>query len=113
MWLVDACRVPARLIAVEYALSHLAPGCRKRADLVVWRPDGAAPGGLSPWLLAECKAPGVPLTQRVADQARGYAARVHAEHVLLTNGAVTRIFARRGVEYVPIEHLSGFPGGGD
>lgn len=108
-WLQDACGVPARLVAVEFALSRLDPRCRKRADVVVWRPDAAAPGGLRPWLLAECKAPQVKLTQAVADQARGYAARVRAEYVLLTNGADTRVFALRDGGYAPVANVPAYP----
>lgn len=106
-WLLRDVGVPARLVAVEYSLSMLEPRCRKRADVVAWRPSSA--GGLSPWLLAECKAPGVALTERVADQVRGYAALVRAEHVLVTNGAETRCFTAGAARYVPVDALPRFP----
>lgn len=122
-WLIAAVGVPARLISVEFALSYLDPASRRRADVVVWRP-GRAPGpdraggtgsgdagGLTPWLLVECKAPGVVLGEAVADQVRDYAARIRAEHVLITNGAVTRIFHLAGARYEPVEGLPAFPVG--
>ena len=105
-WLKEQLRVPESLTAVEYPLSALDRSTRKRADVVAWRPGGA---GLRPWLLAECKAPSVRLTEAVADQARGYAAAVRAEHVLLTNGAETRCYRLEGDRYVEIAGLPIFP----
>lgn len=104
-WLIGEVGVPARLLAVEYPLSALDPRCRKRADVVVWRPAETG-GGLTPWLLAECKAPGVKLGEEVTDQVRGYAARIRAEYVLVTNGADTRIFRLTQKAY---EALGGMP----
>ena len=106
-WLLRDVGVPARLITVEYSLSGLDPRSRKRADVVVWRPSDS--GGLSPWLLAECKAPGVKLTDRVADQIRRYAEIVQAEHVLLTNGGETLCFTKEGGRYVGRDSLPVFP----
>jgi len=106
-WLIGEVGVPARLIAVEYPLAALDSRDRKRADVVVWRAAGAGKGGLSPWLMAECKAPGVRLTEAVADQVRGYAAKVRASHVLVTNGSDTRTFVLAEGRY---EESSGLPG---
>lgn len=110
-WLTGPVGVPPRLLVVEYALSQLDPRSRKRADVVVWRPSPEDAGGLRPWLLAECKAPGVALTQAVADQVRGYAERIRAQYVLITNGAETRCFEPEGDRYVEIGNLPGFPSG--
>ena len=109
-WLVEEIGAPSRLIAVEYPLSSLDPGSRKRADVVVWKTAGAADskGGLRPWLLAECKAPGVRLTDAVADQVRGYAVNIRADHVLVTNGTDTRCFRLDGDAYTAIQGLPGF-----
>jgi hypothetical protein len=106
-WLMGPIGAPARLIAVEYPLSALDPGSRKRADVVVWK--AAAAGGLEPWLLAECKAPGVRLTEVVADQVRRYAAKIRAQHVLLTNGKDSRCFGLEEGRYAEIEGLPVFP----
>jgi hypothetical protein len=107
-WLTGTLGVPARLIAVEYALSQIDPRSRKRADVVVWRPASSASGGLSPWLLAECKAPGVPLTQAVVDQLRSYAEKIQAEYVVLTNGTGTRCYRLSKGRYLEIENLPRF-----
>jgi hypothetical protein len=107
-WLTEEIGAPARLIAVEYPLSALDPVSRKRADVVVWRGDAVA-GGLRPWLLAECKAPDVRLTETVADQVRGYAAKIRAEYLLVTNGLETRVFQRRGAQFAETAGLPSFP----
>jgi hypothetical protein len=106
-WLASEVGVPASLTGVEYPLSSLVPGSRKRADVVAWRPGGT---GLAPWLLAECKAPSVRLGESVADQVRGYAAAIRAEHALITNGAETRCFRLEGGRYVEAAGLPAFPG---
>src|SRR5690606_9445852 len=97
--------------------SRLDPRSRKRADVVVWRPSLPAHsaisaetgGGVSPWLLAECKAPGVRLGEAVTDQVRGYASRIRAEYVLVTNGPETRLFRLVAAAYEPVEGLPPFP----
>jgi hypothetical protein len=103
-WLIDGLKVPPRLISVEYSLSALDPSCRKRADIVVWEPAGKS-GGLKPWLLAECKAPGIALDDRVADQVRRYAERIKAAFVLVTNGGETRYFRMAEGKYAEIGAL--------
>lgn len=110
-WLVREAGVPARLLAVEFPLASLDPSRRDRADVVVWRPSPEASGGLRPWLLAECKAPAIALGEATADQARRYAGKIRAEHVLLTNGADTRCYRLEGGGYVAREGLPPFPAG--
>lgn len=112
-WLIAMVGVPARLVAVEYALSALDPRSRKRADVVVWRPADAEEGGLTPWLLAECKAPGVPFGEAVTDQVRRYAARIRAEYVLVTNGDDTRLFRLDDAAYVAVAGLPAYPARAD
>jgi hypothetical protein len=104
-WLVEEVGAPRTLIAVEYPLSALDPASRKRADVVIWKAAGVE-GGLRPWLLAECKAPSIRLTETVADQIRGYAGKIRAEHVLVTNGTGTRFFSLAGNRY---EEKGGLP----
>lgn len=52
----------------------------KRYDLVVFNPDGSL------FLLAECKAASIPLTQDVFDQLARYNQALHAEFLWITNG---------------------------
>ncbi len=70
---------PAGLLAVEKAVVYL--GRPWRADVVAYGRDGAAR------LLAECKAPGVPLGQATLDQLARYNVVVGAPTLVLDNGA--------------------------
>lgn len=106
-WLMDEAEIPPRLISVEYSLSALDPTCRKRADIVIWKPGGKN-GGLVPWLLVECKAPGIALGDKVADQVRRYAEKIHAAFVMVSNGAATRFFKLDGGKYGEISGLPRF-----
>lgn len=79
-YLVHELGCPASLISVEHtiALNRLA----KRADLVVH--DRAA----KPVLLVECKAPHVPMDQRVLEQVARYNLVFRVPYLFITNGLV-------------------------
>lgn len=79
-YLVHELGCPASLISVEHtiALNRLV----KRADLVVH--DRAA----KPLLLVECKAPHVPMDQRVLEQVARYNLVFRVPYLFVTNGLV-------------------------
>lgn len=52
----------------------------KRYDVVVFNPDGSI------FLLVECKAPEVSITQNVFDQIARYNLKLNAQHLMVTNG---------------------------
>ena len=52
----------------------------KRFDLVIFSRNG------SPYLLVECKAPGVEITEKAFDQAARYNMLLKAEYFFITNG---------------------------
>lgn len=81
--LVDGLGVPRACIRQELALSALDPRVRDRVDVAVYAAEGHA---LRPVLLAECKAPGVPLDNSVVAQVRRYLRLVPARWVVLANG---------------------------
>ena len=81
--LVDGLGVPRACIRQELALSALDARVRDRVDLVVHASDGAS---LRAVLLAECKAPHVPLDEQVVAQVRRYLRLVPAPWVVLANG---------------------------
>lgn len=68
---------PLGLMRVERGLK--VSRLQKRTDLVVYK-DGA------PFLLVECKAPGVTLDQQVMDQAARYNLTLRAPYLFVTNG---------------------------
>ena len=70
-----------------YAISRVAVereielyGLKRRFDIVVFDRSG------NPWLLVECKAPAVALTQKVFDQVFRYNLTLAAPYVAITNG---------------------------
>lgn len=77
-YLIDACGVLAKRVAEEYAVPL--NGQPQRADVVVAGDRG------EPLLLAECKAPDVPITDRTLAQAVRYNSVLGARWIVLTNG---------------------------
>lgn len=55
-------------------------GMSKRYDVVVFKPDGSI------FLLVECKAPGVTISQNTFDQIARYNMSLNAVHMMVTNG---------------------------
>lgn len=84
--------VPSACTRAEFPLSSIDPKVRDRADVVVFRAEGS---DMVPVLLAECKAPEVPLTEIVFAQVRRYLRLVPARWIVITNGAVLRSWRLR------------------
>ena len=70
---------PTSMIAVERELD--VNGCKRRFDLVVYKQS-------KPWLLVECKAPTISITQEVFEQALCYNTQLCAPFLAVTNGIV-------------------------
>jgi len=70
-----------------------------RFDVLIYDKNG------KPFLVAECKAPTVPLTDAVADQALRYAKASCARKVLITNGIEHICFHVTGTEYHCVHHI--------
>ena len=69
---------PAGLIAVEKKI--VVNERERRYDLALHDQQG------DPWLVAECKAPEIPLTQQVLDQIARYNLTLQVPYLLVTNG---------------------------
>jgi len=52
----------------------------KRTDITVFRPDGSI------FMIVECKAPSVPLSEKTVNQIAVYNSVLDAEYLLITNG---------------------------
>jgi len=81
--LINELKIPATLISVERKIA--VNGLSKRYDIVVYK-DAA------PWMVVECKAPDIPLTQEVLDQAGRYNQTLNAEIIGVINGVEERFF---------------------
>lgn len=55
-------------------------GLTKRYDVVIFQPDGSI------FLLVECKAPGISISQNTFDQIARYNMSLNAVHLMVTNG---------------------------
>jgi hypothetical protein len=80
-YLISVSHYPASLIAVEKEL--LLNGLKKRFDILVYSSNH------QPWMLVECKAPQVALSENVLQQALRYHITVPVNYILLTNGTHT------------------------
>lgn len=77
-FLIQYHEYPKGLFSLEKGLKY--NQLQKRTDLVVF--DRLA----SPYLLVECKAPNVPITNQTLAQALSYNSVLHCPNVILTNG---------------------------
>jgi hypothetical protein len=93
---------PISMIGVEKQL--LLNKLSKRFDLVVFGRNA------NPFLLVECKAPGVEITEKTFDQAARYNMQLQAEYFLITNGLehYTCRIDYENKQYVFIEEIPDF-----
>lgn len=80
-YLITQKNYPKSLISVEGEIK--VNNLRKRYDILVWDRD------LEPFMLIECKAPSIKITQQTLDQVSIYSQSIDAKYFLLTNGGET------------------------
>ncbi|MBO9637589.1 MAG: type I restriction enzyme HsdR N-terminal domain-containing protein [Siphonobacter aquaeclarae] len=99
--LTDTFGYPRALLRSEGGLSVNRMG--RRSDLVMYDRDGA------PFLLVECKAPEVQITNAVLEQAERYNHVIRAPYLVLTNGLNHFVFSvsTEGIR-VQLEDLPAF-----
>ncbi len=85
-WLIADRGISPLLISVEKEIRYR--NMRRRFDLVIFDRNG------HPWLLGECKAPTVPISQDTINQIARYNQVLGAPHLLVTNGRGLIIFSR-------------------
>jgi hypothetical protein len=77
-YLVVHLQYPKSLIKVEGGLTFNT--LRKRSDIVVYNRQG------EPWMVVECKAPDLKLSQKIIEQASTYNHTLKARYIVITNG---------------------------
>jgi hypothetical protein len=94
VFLRDQLHYPQGLMALEVEFKR--NGVSNRADIVVYDRSG------SPWLIVECKAPEVKLSQDVFYQASRYHSGLGASFIAITNGLVHYccVLKQDGFEFV-------------
>ena len=105
-WLISKLHVPADMIRVEEYLAHYGVKTKKRADIIIER-FSKEDHLLRPLAVIECKAPGVLLGMRTADQMMEYADIIGADYMMMTDGteAFCYYYNEPDREYIQIESL--------
>ena len=75
---------------------------KKRSDILVFQRD------LTPFLLVECKAPHVPLNEKVLEQAAQYNFVIRAKYLAVTNG-MKHLFFEINFDTHEVTHLETLP----
>ena len=78
-FLTEKQAIPAGLIAIETGIR--VEGVMRRADVVVYDRAG------QPWMIVECKAPHVSISQSTLNQVANYNRVLGAPYLLVTNGS--------------------------
>lgn len=99
-YLVNELKYPKTLFRIEGSLSY--NKLQKRSDIVIHDRDG------KPWMLVECKAPNIKLTQKAFNQVAVYNMTIGARFVAVTNGMVQYCF-EASVGGREANHLASFP----
>ena len=104
--LLDELNVPPDLIHVEVPMSEYGKGLRGRADIIVSEIEEST-GHLLPLVIIECKAPNIPLVDKVFDQAVRYDNELQAKYLIITNGRKTAYYKwqEEDEHYLDIEDL--------
>ncbi|MCW3120794.1 MAG: hypothetical protein JWQ38_286 [Flavipsychrobacter sp.] len=80
-YLTDTMHYPASLMSVEKTIQ--VGDLKKRFDIVVYSREH------KPWMLVECKEPGVPISEQTLHQLLSYQRVMQCSYWLLTNGPQT------------------------
>jgi hypothetical protein len=98
-YLISHLNYPKTLFRIEGSLTY--NKLQKRSDIVIHDRDGR------PWMLVECKAPNIKLTQKAFNQVAVYNMTIGAKFVAVTNGMMQYCFepSVKGEAY----HLAAFP----
>lgn len=100
-YLINHLNYPKSLFRVERSLTYNT--LQKRSDIVVHNRMG------KPWLLIECKAPDIKLTQKAFNQVAVYNMTIGAQYVGVTNGIVQYCFETSMELSRDVKFLDSFP----
>lgn len=98
-YLINHLNYPKSLFRIESSLTY--NKLQKRSDIVIHSREG------KPWMLVECKAPNIKLTQKAFNQVAVYNMTIGAQFVAVTNGMVQYCFKPSGLGEA--NHLASFP----
>ena len=99
-YLVEVLHYPSTLIAIEKEI--LLNDLKKRFDILVYDRN------LKPWMLVECKAPSVLLSESVLHQVLRYNMSVPVTFLIITNGSYTYGWEKVGSDLRELEVMPVF-----
>ena len=104
-YLIDVLEVPPEVISVEAHLSHYGVKSKRRADIIIHGADDE--GILRPVAIVECKAPGIILGEKAADQITDYCNSLGCDFAMMVNDceSFTYHYDETRDEYIQIEGL--------
>lgn len=104
-YLIDVLDVPAEMISVEAHLSHYGVRSKRRADIIVHGTDRDSV--LRPVAIVECKAPGIILGEKAADQITDYCNSLGCDFAMMVNDceSFTYHYDENRDEYIQIDGL--------
>lgn len=104
-YLIDVLDVPAEMISVEANLSHYGVRSKRRADIIVHGTDSE--DVLRPVAIVECKAPGIILGEKAADQITDYCNSLGCDFAMMVNDceSFTYHYDEKRDEYIQIDGL--------
>lgn len=100
VYLTQVMKYPETLLAIEKEIK--VGELSKRFDIVVYNRNH------HPWLMVECKAPDVALTEDVLQQVLRYSITVPATYLLITNGSYTQGWVKENGQLLPIQVIPGW-----
>ena len=96
-YLVRSLEYPTTMIALEKGLEL--NDLKKRFDILVYN------SAHQPWLMVECKAPQVPLSESVLQQVLRYNMSIPVEYMIITNGEHTMGWRKQHDILLPVEDV--------
>lgn len=104
-YLIDVLDVPAEMISVEAHLSHYGVNSKRRADIIIHGTD--IKGVLRPVAIVECKASGIILGEKAADQITDYCNSLGCDFAMMVNDCESFAYHydEKRDEYIQIDGL--------
>jgi hypothetical protein len=99
-FLITQLNFPKGLVSLEKGLKY--NQLQKRTDLVIWD------NSMNPYLLIECKAPKIKLSQKTLEQACLYQKELQTKYLILSNG-IHHISLSWNAEKQTFDKLDDFP----